>query len=431
MLFENITYLAPDGRAVPNAYVGVRGNTIAYLAQTPPGEDFGERYDGSGKLLIPGFYNTHCHVPMTLLRGYGEGLSLQDWLFTRIFPFEERLTGEDVYWGSLLGIAEMLRTGTASFSDMYFFSDHIARAVLESGIKCNLARGITYNGDDADYLSQPARQQSIALFEQYNGAGEGRLLVEFAVHAEYTCSELCLRDYAELAAKYNTGLQLHLSETHTEHRQCKESRGGRTPARVMADCGVFDVRALAAHCVHLEEEDIALLAEKGVGVAHNPSSNLKLGSGVAPVRRMLDAGITVGLGTDGAASNNTLNMLKEAQLGLMMQCGAAQNSKELAPAEMLKMATASGAQIQGRTGCGSIAQGNRADLVVLDFDRPHIVPVHDPLAALMFSAAGSDVALNMVDGQVLYRDGRFTTIDIRRVMDEVSRRAAAIASQLA
>ncbi len=420
MLFSNIALLTPGQPSREGMFVATKGGKIAAVGERRPEGNFGEEYDGRGKLLIPGLVNGHCHVPMTLVRGYGTGLPLQEWLNTYMFPYEDQIHPQDAYWGAMLGIAEMLRGGVASFSEQYMFADSICQAVVESGIKCNFSRSLVCFDDDT-YLESDRRQEAIRNCETYQNAADGRLKVEFAAHGEYTTTEKCIRDIVELAHRYHTGVQIHLSETKKEHEECKGRHQGRTPTQYLRDCGFFDLPALAAHGVWLEEEDLEILAEKGVGIAYNPTSNMKLGSGFAPVRRMLDKGICVGLGTDGAGSNNNLNMLEEAHLGLLIQSGHTGNCQELTAEEMLAMATVHGARNQRREDCGRVEEGFRADLAVLDLDRPHLTPLHDLTNQLFYAAQASDVVLTMVDGRVLYRDGRLTTIDLERVLYEARR----------
>lgn len=416
MLFENIHVLQEDGTVLDNAYLLTQGERIAYIGQDRPDaqlSDGEETYNGADKLVIPSFINTHCHVPMTLLRGYGEGLPLHEWLFDRVFPIEDKLTGEQVYYASLLGIAEMLASGVTSFTDMYFFCGDIARAVLESGIKCNLCKGVTGIDGTAPQENKHVLQ-GVQLCEEYNGAANGRIMTDLCIHAEYTSDPALVAYVADYAKKIDTRMHIHLSETKREHEECKE-RWGKTPAQYFDGLGVFDVKTTAAHCVFLEGEDFDLLAQKGVTVAHCPSSNLKLGSGVADIARMQTAGINITIGTDGASSNNNLNMLEELHVASLLQKGVSNDPLAMPPQSVLDMATKNAALSQDRPDTGALKEGNRADLAVIDLHRPHLLPRHDLLSNLVYSAQASDVVLTMCDGKVLYRDGEYTTIDIERV----------------
>jgi len=413
MLFLGIGVLDEHFDYHENWCVAVEGDRIAYVGPEKPEGDFGEVYDGTGKVLMPGFVNAHSHSAMTLMRGYGENLALADWLNTRIFPFEAKLDGEAIYHGTLLAAAEMVRFGIVSTTDMYFDAEANRRAVAESGIKMNLGLSVTCF-DDSDYQSLPVYRELMEALPTCHGALEGRLKMDAVLHAEYTSTEKVVRQAAEVAKEQGLNLHLHLSETKSEHEECKARRGGRTPAKYFADNGAFDVPATAAHCVWVEEDDMDILREKGVTVACNPVSNLKLASGFAPVPRLLEKGVQVALGTDSVASNNSLNIMEEVKLFATLYKASSGDPTAVTPREALYAATRSGALSQGRTDCGLIKEGFKADLVVLDVDRPWMRPCHDMVNNLVFSAQGSDVCLTMADGRVLYRDGLWTTIDVER-----------------
>lgn len=410
----------------------IEGDRIAAIAPTGDAAGSGsaaqglrEVYDGRDKVAMPGFFNAHCHVPMTLIRGYGEGLSLHDWLFTRMFPFENLLTDDDCYWGALLGIAEMLAGGTVSFTDMYMHEPGIVRAVRESGIKANLAHGYSARRPDSRFARSSAWEGTRFLMEAAKSDPSGRLVADASIHAEYTfggeAAGATGREIAEFCAANGLRLQIHLSETRDEHEAAKARRGA-TPTAYFDSLGLFAAApTTAAHCVWVDEADMELLAARGVTVAHCPSSNLKLGSGIAPVQRMQEKGIRVAIGTDGAASNNNLDSLEEANLAALVQKGATGDPLYLGPKALAELACRNGALSQGRTDCGALAVGHRADVVIYDLRKPHLQPVHDALSNLLFAARSSDVALTMVDGRVLYRDGRCLTIDVERVMAECAR----------
>lgn len=425
MLFSNIAVLLPDGSVLPHGYVRTEGKTIEWVGREPPPGKQEEVYHGGRNLLMPGFVNTHCHVPMTLLRGYGEGLPLQEWLDRRIFPFEAQLTPEDVYWGALLGIAEMVQNGVTSFTDMYFHCDSIAQAVAESGVCGNLCYGFTCT-EDLPLPQQPGFAQAARLFQNWNLAEDGRVRVDMGVHAEYSTKPKAVRGIAEFAKAHQARIHLHLSETRREQEACL-ARHGKTPARYFADLGVLDSPVTAAHCVWLTEADMELLRGYPVTVSHNPTSNLKLGSGVAPVSKMLEKGIPVALGTDGAASNNRYDMFSELRLALLLQNGLSGEPALLSPLQALRMATVQGANAQGREKTGAIQAGYLADLIVVDFDSPHMAPCHEPLAQLAYAANSSDVLLTMCRGKILYQRGQWSTIDVERVKAECRKAAKRIA----
>lgn len=415
LIFNHVTVLGADGVCYPNRYVGVRDKHIVYVGETPPAEHFDETIDGSGKVLTAGLVNAHTHVAMTLMRGYGEDMALNDWLFNRIFPFEDKLTDEAVYWGSLLGIAEMLKTGTTSFSDMYFFCDATVRAVLESGIKANIGRGISCFDESLRFSDLPAYRELCELIPTYHGANDGRVRIDVAPHAEYTTRPDILYDAARLAAKHNLHMQVHVSETEEEHLACV-GRNGKTPTGVLAQTEVLTQPLTIAHGVYLTDGDHKLLAEHNVTVAHCPKSNLKLGSGVADIPALQQAGVAVAIGTDSAASNNTLNMVEELRTAALLQKGL-QRDPTVLPAETVwQMGTRAGALSQGRNDCGEVAVGYRADLVLWDTE----VLLGSPLSEILYGGTAK-VALTMVDGNVLYRDGEFATLDIEKIRYQAKR----------
>lgn len=420
-LFKDIGVVGEDWGFRDGMNILVEEGRIALISRQAPADFAGEVYDGRGKVAMPGFFNIHSHLPMTLIRGYGEGLSLHDWLFSRMFPFEALLTDEDCYWGSLLGIAEMLASGTVSFTDMYMHTPGIAKAVLESGIKANLSHGYSTRPGSERFAGSSAWEGTRFLIGAAKEDKSGRLIADASIHAEYTFGEgKIATEIADFCAAEGLRMQIHLSETKDEEEDCK-ARRGMTPTAFFDAFGLFGVPTTAAHCVWIEGGDFDILASRGVTVAHCPSSNMKLGSGIAPVAKMMAAGIRVGIGTDGAASNNNLNALEEANLAALVQKGATGNPLLLGPKDLLELACRNGALSQGRLDCGAIACGNRADIVVYDLDAPHLQPVYDVLSNLLFSAGAGDIVLTMVDGRVLYRDGEFTTIDIARVMAEARR----------
>lgn len=416
MLFCNIDLLDENFKTQKNQYVGVKDGRIAYIGAEEPQEDFGERYDGRHRLLLPGFYNVHSHAPMTLLRGYAENLPLQRWLGEKVFPFEDLLDEEAAYYGTLLAISEMLASGTVSFSDMYFFLDGMTKAIFESGIKCNLSRGLTVF-DDSDYTDLPAYRDNLRLRGEWNGANGGRLIGDLCIHGEYTSNPKIVEAVAQHARDTGARIHIHLSETQTEHEECK-SRHGLTPAAYMEKHGIFDSPTTAAHCVWLEDGDFDILKKHGVTVACCPASNLKLASGYANVPKLLESGINLALGTDGAASNNNLDMFEEMHLADIMPCGYRHDPTEVSSAEVLDMATVNGARLQGRSDTGVLAVGKKADIIALDLDKPHLYPNFDTPALLTCAAHSSDVCMTMVDGRILYENGEYKTLDREKVFYE-------------
>jgi len=415
MLFSNIDILDENLEYRKNCYVGVKDQKIAYIGETAPEEDFGEVYDGVGRLMMPGFVNAHSHSAMTLMRGYAENMALSDWLNQQIFPFEAQLDSEAIYYGTMLAAAEMLRFGIVSTTDMYFDAEANRRAVEESGIKMNFSVSTTcFDGRGAREL--PAYHEAMAALKTCHNAAEGRMKLDLAIHAEYTSTPRVVEDMAEIAKETGLHIHLHLSETKAEQEACKQRHGGRTPARYFYDAGVFDVPVTAAHCVWLEGEDFDLMKEKKVTVASCPVSNLKLASGFCNAPLMLEKGVNVALGTDSVASNNNLNILEEVKLFALLFKATTGDPTAITPKQALYAATRAGALSQGRDDCGVLKVGNRADLIILDLqNKAYLRPCHNMVNNVVFSALGTDVCLTMVDGKVLYKDGLYTTIDLEQV----------------
>lgn len=431
MLFTDIHYLDENYHLVPHASVGVRDGRIAYLGTAPPADTagWGRVIDGKERLLIPGFFNLHSHTAMTLLRGYGENLTLHDWLTKRIFPFEAHLNRDDIYWGTLLGCAEMLRYGIVSTSDMYLHTEAEAEAFLKSGVKANIAACVSCF-DQGDYHQHADYSLLREQLSHYHGCADGRLQLELMLHAEYTSSEEKIYNVATAAAELGVGIHVHVSETASEVAGCQERHDGRTPVAYLADCGIFDVPVTAAHCVHLAEEDFAVLAQKNVNVATCPKSNLKLASGICPVEKLLAAGVNVALGTDSVSSNNNLDFIEEMRIFALLQKGISGDATQISTAQALAAATRCGAKAQRRADCGSIRQGNRADLVMLDISQPHMHPAHDLLSNLIYAASGSDVMLTMVDGVICYENGDWPLLDIEKIYAETEKSRLRILAEL-
>ncbi len=418
ILLKDVTLLPEYGFEGKRVNVIVKNKRIKEITETvDPDFRADEVIDCRGDLLIPAFYNAHCHAAMTLFRGYGEDLPLQRWLEEKIFPAEEKLTFRSVYHATTLAIAEMLRAGIASFSDMYMFEDAVAEAVLATGIKANVSRSLVSFDPNIDMGSTERMNEAVRLAEWYHRMDDDRILVDFSLHAEYTNVPRACTYVAEVAKRFDTGMQIHLSETEKEHNECI-GRWGKTPTEFFLDTGVLDLRTTAAHGVYLTDSDIAILAEKGASVAHNPVSNLKLGSGVLPIRKLMDGGVNVALGTDGVASNNRLDILRELQLASILHKGVNREPSIVTARELFPLATRNGALAQGREDCGRIEEGYRADLVLIKRDSLHNMPCYDDYAMLAYSAETSDVRMTMVDGRILYKDGEYTSIDEERIRYE-------------
>jgi 5-methylthioadenosine/S-adenosylhomocysteine deaminase len=431
VLFANIDYLNSNFE-VERGFIGTEGSKITYVGAQEPSDPqrFGERYTGRGKLLMPGMYNTHAHMPMTLLRGYAEGLTLQDWLHNKVFPFEAKINDESAYPATLLAIAEMLRFGVVGVTDMYFFDEARIRAVTESGIKANLCSGIMVFDEETEYPQTPNFKLNERLVREFHNTLDGRLKIDLNIHSEYISNPKVVRAVGEHAVELGVQTHVHISETKQEHEECKARRGGLTPTQYFESLDFFRMPCTAAHCVWAEPEDWAIFEQRGVTVSANPASNMKLASGFAPVPAMLEAGVNVALGTDGVASNNSHNILKDLYLFAMIYKGASGDPTVVSPASALAAATVNGARSQGREDSGVIEVGKRADLVVLDVCSPWMQPIHHLANNLVYSAQGTDVVMTMVDGAVLYRDGEYLTLDIERAIHDTKRFSAEIAAGL-
>lgn len=407
ILFSDITTL--DGQA----YVGVKDGKIAYVGAEKPTEDAKEIYDGKNKLLLPGIVNAHTHIPMTAFRGWGDGNDLHTWLNKFIFPYEDKLDGKAAAICASVGLAEAIATGTTAIMDMYFFYADVAPAVADSGINANLSRGCNSFEPNYNFAESKSIRETKELVKDWRGFDNGRIKVDASIHAEYTSDERLWRPIAEYAIENKIGMHVHISETRFEHEECKKCHG-KTPVQLFADMGVFGTRTIAAHCVWVEDEDMAIMAKLGVSAVHNPVSNLKLASGIARVPDMLKAGVNVALGTDGVSSNDNMDMFEEIKLASILHKGASLNPTIIRTREVLDMATLGGAKALGRADTGSIETGKWADLIVLDIDKPHFYPRHDMAALVTYVARGADVCLNMSRGKVLYKNGEHMTIDIEK-----------------
>lgn len=429
MWFDDITVVRADGTILPHQTVVVQESRITYVGPDEPLLPEEERVDGSGCLLMPGLVNAHTHVAMTLMRGYGDDLPLDTWLTKRIFPFEDKLTGDDVYWGSLLGMAEMIASGTTSFSDMYYFCDRIAEAALSCGIKANIGRGISCFDPTKSFRDLPAYSEIRDLLSSMQGAGGGRIRIDVAPHSEYTTRPDILYDTAALAAETGARMQVHLSETRKEQLECVE-RHGVTPAQLLKDTGVLENPVTLAHGVWLTDPDMELIAHAGdATIAHCAKSNLKLGSGIAQVKKWDGMGLSVAIGTDSAASNNALDMFEEMRTASLLAKGVDQDPLALPAARTLYMATRAGALSQGRETVGDILPGYQADLVMVDMQTPYMTPCHSAVSNLVYAANGGAVRMTMVDGRVLYRNGEFLTLDIEQVRARATEAVGAILSR--
>ncbi len=407
-----------DSREVfsPGA-VAVQGEKIVAVGSPA---DLAARYapervlDYPQGLILPGLINAHTHAAMSLFRGLADDLPLETWLNSHIFPAETHLNHDFVYWGTKLAVAEMLLSGTTTFCDMYLFSDAVARAAAETGIRA-LVGEVLYDFPSPNY-GPPAAGLAFSekLCRDYHD--HPRISVAIQPHAVYTCGPELLQKCGELADKYNTRLIIHLSETHREVADCKE-RYGATPVAHLHRLGLLGGRLLADHAVVLNEADLDLLAASGAGVAHCPESNMKLASGIAPVVELLQRGVPVGLGTDGCASNNNLDLVQEMDSAAKLQKVRYLDPTVLPATATLDLATRGSAGVLGLSEqVGALAPGMKGDLLVLDLDQPHLTPLYDPYSHLVYAAGGGDVQTVVVHGRVVVKDRKLLTFDLKETL---------------
>lgn len=395
----------------------IAGGVIAGIDEKPEGFSEDSVIDGRDRLVIPGLINAHTHTYMSMMRNCADDLSFMDWLFGKVDPIESRLTGEDAYWASLLSQIEMIRSGTTTFNDMQMHIHQTTRAVRESGMRAVICRGLV--GDSYDREDVRLKE---AFEEMEDGKDCGRLTFLLGPHAPYTCGPEYLRMVADTAKEKGLGIHIHLAESVTELENMRKDYGC-TPIEYARRAGVFDCPTVAAHCVQLEGDDIAILAEHGVSVVTNPASNMKLGNGFAPVPELLAAGVNVCLGTDGAASNNAQNMFREMSHLALIHKGTHKTPQCVGAPEVFCAATSAGAKAL-RLNTGSIEVGKKADLAILRLDCPGMMPNNNLLAALSYSADGSETDTVIIDGKIVMQNRELKTIDEEKVYAQIRQMCA-------
>ncbi len=393
--------------------------TILAVGDSEELADGDETLDAAGCLVVPGLVNAHGHAAMTLLRGYADDKPLDTWLQEDIWPAEAALTAEDVRAGTELGIVEMIRSGTTAFADMYFELSEVAAAVEESGMRARIGHGIVTVGKDEETAREDV-EESVAIAREFDGRAAGRITTAVMPHSLTTVSEDLLSMAVEGAREVGVPLHFHANETRKEVEPIVETRGQR-PLEYADELGLLAERNFLAHGVHVDEREIALLADSGTSVVHCPASNTKLASGMAPVQAMCDAGVTVGNGTDGAASNNDLDGFDELRDAAMIGKLAADSAAAVPAETAVEMAMAGSATALG-IDSGKIEAGANADLAVVDFEKPHLTPAHDPVSHLAYAVRGSDVRHTICDGEVLMCDRELQTMDETAVRETAERR---------
>ena len=428
MLVTNGTVLTLDAgdTEIINGAVAIAKDTIAAVA---PADEFGawsvsQVIDANGGIIMPGLINSHTHAAMTCFRGLADDLQLMTWLNDHIFPAEAKLDDQKVYSGALLACAEMIMSGTTCFCDMYLFEDAVARAAKKAGMRAVVGE-VLYDFNSPNY---GPIENGFKYTQKLIDIWQDDPLVTIAVepHSTYLCAPQLLKKAFDLTQSFNLPLVIHLAESKSEIDQIKE-RYSRTPVEHLAELGVLAPNVLACHCVELTENDIALLQRFDVKVAHNAESNMKLASGVAPIPRLLNEGICVGMGTDGCASNNDLDLFQEMDSVAKLHKAKSLDPTVMDAATVLKMATIKGARALGLDPViGSLETGKKADLIIVDTNKPHLTPMYNPVSHMVYAAIGSDVTTSIINGTVVMQDGKIKTMDIKAVMDDVNRIATEI-----
>jgi len=422
-LIRDTTVIALDeeNRILRKAEIALDGGTILAVGQAPDDFKPDEIIDGGNHVALPGFFNAHCHAAMTLERGWAEDLPFDRWLNEKIWPAESALEEEDVYWGAALACCEMIRAGVVAFADHYFWMNQVARAVEESGMKAHLAWAQFGTGEDQE-VGGVSFEDTIRFVRDWHGAARGRIRCAMGPHSPYMCPPDFLREVVETARDLDVGIHIHVAESQEQVDNSLEAHG-KTPVGHLNALGVLDVPTIAAHCIVVNDDDLQILADKGVHVAHAPKTYLKLAMGVAPLPAFLENEIDVALGTDGPASNNDLNILGVLRVTGLYHKNALRRPEALPRITLLRLATQAGAAAMGFEGSGVLAPGHSADLILLDTSAPHWFPRHDLAAGVVYAAHPSDVTHVFVDGEMILKDGELTRLDEERIRYEAERRA--------
>lgn len=423
ILLQNADVITLDGKdeVLRGASIAIEGRTIAHIGAVPEGWQADETVDLTDHVVMPGFFNTHTHAAMTFERSIGDDLPLDRWFNERIWVAESGLTEDDVYWGAMLAAAEMIRGGVVGFADHYFHLNRVAEVVEKSGMKALLANCLFGTGHEVSITFE----DSVEWAHHFQGAADGRIRTLLGPHSPYICPPEFLRDVAETAQREGLGIHIHLAESF-EQVEVSQRKHGKTPVEYLRDLGVLDVPVIAAHCIAVSESDIEILAEKNAVPVQCPRCHTKFGMGVTPVLVMLERGIPVALGTDGTGSSNNLHMLDEAQLAPLVQKLHHRDATVLAGDLPLRLASTNGARAMGFANSGVLRPGADADLLVMDFRRPHLQPRLSIIGNVLNAAHSGDIVHTMADGRWLMRDGKLLTLDEAEILAEAETRAFAM-----
>ncbi len=424
LLIRNCTILPISGREIiGRGFIAVKDGRISQMGREAEASSIKaeDTLDGQGKLATPGLVNCHTHLAMTLFRGVAEDRSFDEWWKKFIWPLEQKLTRSHTYDGSLLGCLEMIKSGTTCFADMYFHEDAVAEAVKKSGLRAVLAPGIIEAGNSK--MGRKMLQEAINIAHEYHGCANRRVNVQLGPHTASTCSPELLREARKAASKLKVGLHIHLAESKRMAETVLQD-SGLSETELLEKVDFLKPDVIAAHCIHLAEKDMQIIKKHDVKVAYNPIANMKLASGIAKIHDLLELGVTVGIGTDGAASNNSLDMFESMKVAALLQKISYMDPTVLPAERALKMATLEGAKVLGiGNDVGSLEVGKKADLILIDIDKPHLTPTHDFYANLVYSARGSDVDTLIVDGEILMEDREVKTLNESRVMKKAQETA--------
>ena len=417
ILIENCTVLPTDGRdIIEDGLIATKENIITYAGpkRKAPKIEAEKTIDAAGMVATPGLINCHTHLAMTLFRGVAEDQPLQRWLTEAIWPLEAKLRPQDIYYASLLGCLEMIKSGTTCFADMYFHEETVAEAVQKAGLRAVLAPGLLETLDQD--LAEETLKQTVRLARRYHRP-ESTIRIQLGPHAVYTCSLDFLKRVRKTATQHKIGIHIHLAESKEMASQI-EKEHGQTETQLLESIGFLGPDILAAHCIHLNQEDMQTLAKHDVKIVYNPVANMKLAQGTAKIPDLQKLGITVSLGTDGPASNNTLDMLQNMKVAALLQKAHYRDPTVLPAKTVLEMATVNAAKALGleRT-IGSLEPGKKADIALIDFNKPHLTPQHNPYVNIVYSAIGSDVHTLIVDGKVLMANREVKTLDEAEIIE--------------
>ena len=410
ILIENVKILTmADGEVIKNGNIYIENEKIKKITNDKIDFSYDKKIDGKNYLAMPGFVNAHTHVGMSLFRNFSDDVELMTWLNEKIWPLEDKLIEQDVYWASLLSHAEMIMTGTTSFADMYYFEDQTIKALEKSKMRAQISRGLTL--EDKNYKKI---EENIDLFKKYENSQNGRINIAFGPHAVYTTDKNYLKEINKYAKKYKMPIHIHLSETKIENDECIK-RFGQSPTEVFEECGIFENRTIAAHGLYLSDKDLDILSKYDVSVVHNPSSNLKLSSGFLDCTRVLNKKINLAMGTDSSASNNNLSMIKEISLTSLVS--KYNNPKNLKAYDVLKMATINGAKALGLDDkIGTLEEGKLADIILIDLNNPNHTPQNNLISSLPYSTFDKDVSYVIINGDLVYDDKKFVYLNEKEII---------------